>query len=282
MKDDGGGDSGGGIPGLPTLPDVGDACFSADSSVQVAGKGSVAMKDLTIGDLVMTDQQYQPVFGFAHLEPSRMAEFLSIEMASNGKPLEITSEHLVFMQEGNAVRADSVKVGDMLRGTEGAVTVTKIEKVFKQGLYAPMTPSGSVVVEGIVASNYVSLQHGQDQIVAKGGAIMSQHRGIHMAMSPLRMLCMGVSNSFCNTDNEQGMPAYVHRGIALARFAEEQNIVVQYLMALVAIVVFASSLFVENTFGAAMAPLALFMAATAYAVLKSTRTTVRVTKQKSV
>ena len=64
--------------------------------------------------------------------------------------------HLVFMTEKGAVSASRIQVGDLLMSSPGSAKVTKVGSVQRQGLWAPATESGSIVVNGVVASNYIS------------------------------------------------------------------------------------------------------------------------------
>ena len=85
------------------------------------------MKDLKIGDYVLTDaDHYEPVFTFGHVDRERPTDFVSIETvprnakrSTDHRPLEMTGQHLVFLHgKANPVRADSVKVGDILEPYE--------------------------------------------------------------------------------------------------------------------------------------------------------------------
>ena len=67
--DDGDKDDGDGTPGTDEIVDAVTeaACFSEVSTVQVQNKGPVAMKDLQVGDYVLTaNNEYQPVYAFGH------------------------------------------------------------------------------------------------------------------------------------------------------------------------------------------------------------------------
>lgn len=87
-------------------------------------------------------------------------------------PLEITGEHLVCTVGSGKTKslpklipAREIQVGDGLlvqklglatTNTTGAI-VKKITKVQRDGIYAPFTNSGDIVVNGAVASNYFAL-----------------------------------------------------------------------------------------------------------------------------
>lgn len=115
------------------MPPENNLCFSAVATVQVEGKGPVAMKDLQVGEKVLTaSNDFEPVYAFGHRHLTHTAKFIQF----NGG-LEITGAHLVFIEgKVNPVRADSVKVGDFLQGGE----VKSIKTIQRSGLYTPLTP----------------------------------------------------------------------------------------------------------------------------------------------
>merc|ERR1719463_264714 len=100
------------------------------------------MEALQVGDYVKIGhgESYEQVYAFAHRVPDRVADFVKLH-TNAGSPLEMTSEHLVFVNgKTNPVRAGSIKVGDILHaeGNNNAV-VNKIEVVTKRGIYNPLT-----------------------------------------------------------------------------------------------------------------------------------------------
>lgn len=222
------------------------------------------MKDLQVGDKVLTSSnKYQPVYSFGHYNPEKQAEFRQLYTADT--VLELTAEHLVFLKDqAQPVRADSLQVGDSLRGQHGkGQIITKIDTVVRQGLYAPFTPEGTVVVDGIVASSYISLQEGKNFVELKSGSLpqLSQHGYVHMGLSPMRLLCMGVSSSYCTTYNEEGIPFYAALSIDLNLWANEQGAAVQALAFTGIFLLTGASLAAETVFGPSLAPLAIFILA---------------------
>jgi len=213
----------------------GAACFSEDMKAEVLGSSLVSMKDLRVGDKVLTENGiYEPIYAFAHHAPDKEATFLQIHGDSGDPLLELTSDHLVFLaNKKNPVLAKSVKVGDMLRSSnnEVAVTITKIGKVEKTGIYAPLTLGGSVVVNNVLASSYISLQdmrHAEsvsqtqlssEYMVIQGSKlqipIMSHHQYVDMAIAPYRMACRVMGSALCDTTQgtSEGMPFYVKLGM---------------------------------------------------------------------
>lgn len=176
------------------------ACFSEVSTVEVLGKGSVAMRDLSVGDHILTGNSYQPVYAFAHLDRRSKAEFLRIETDATSSALEITKNHLLYVDGAAAgpVRAGSVKVGDVL---SGGAQVTKIDTVQRMGVYAPLTPDGVLLVNGIKASSYVSLPQVQDHALFGGDRVAAFS---HFGISPFRLLCNNLA--LCQSYNQEGIP----------------------------------------------------------------------------
>jgi hypothetical protein len=69
-----------------------------------------------------------------------------------------------------------LKIGDQLQviSNDGLIqngNIIHIQLIESQGYYAPLTPSGKLVVNGIVVSNY---------------AIVANHQRAHLAMQPYR------------------------------------------------------------------------------------------------
>ena len=139
----------------------GGACFSGHNMVQVKDKGAVWMKDLRIGDYVeVSGNNFEAIYSFAHYDPTGSSSYLQISTTSAKKPLEMTPNHLLFVHGRGFVPASSVQVGDVLRSGEDTlkVSVTSITTKSAVGVFAPLTPSGTIVVNDVLASTYVSLQ----------------------------------------------------------------------------------------------------------------------------
>jgi hypothetical protein len=249
----------------------------------VQDKGPVKMADLQQGDHVLTGgNTYQPVYAFGHYKADEPANFIQLTTAS-ASTLEMTGQHLVYVADKvNPVRADSIKVGDVLRSASDAdATVIKISNIQRKGVYAPLTPSGSVVVDGVLASSYISLQSNAKEFVELQGGItpgMSQHDYVHLGLSPFRLVCMGISSSLCSSYNEDGMPHYAAFGIKLNKWAHAQNVALQTLTLLAVILLSGVCMMLENTFSATYAPLVVFAAGFIFALLKASCVSVRKAK----
>jgi len=252
---------------LGTPPGGSSSCFSGENTVHVLDKGYIYMKDLSVGDQVRVfapeegssnnTHTHQLVYAFAHYAPQQTAEFLQIVLSDNNDTdrttLEVTADHLVYLHgKTNPVRAGSLKVGDILLGSSSSHSrdssmniVQSIGRVQRMGLYAPLTADGSILVNGVTSSTYVSLQqpNGDPEYVTfrwlwKNHRVMAHHDLAHWFLSPFRWVCTksistASSNStaktnamiegWCHSYNEQGLPAYVSFGIRLFQFLEFLN-----------------------------------------------------------
>jgi len=216
-------------PPLPAPSPPG--CFSGSTEVVVRGEGAVAMEDLQAGHFVKigNGEVYEQVYAFGHRVPERYTEFVQLH-TNVGTPLEMTREHLVFVDgKTNPVRADSIKVGDLLKSQDNDAVVQKIELVHKNGIYNPLTASGTIQVNGIAASTYISFQKENNEYVELRGGVqipVSHHQLAHLAMAPFRFYCTTLS--ICDTNGANfGMPFYVSKEIDLVEWGKQQHIAVQ-------------------------------------------------------
>jgi Hint module len=225
------------------------------------------MKDVVVGNKVLTDvksNRYEEVYALGHRDPIAKTTFLQIHTQHQSTPLEMTGDHMLSVN-GRFAKASAVQVGDTLQGGEGVPTkVTKIGSVSRHdGVYAPLTSSGTLLVDNVLASAYVSLQEKGNEypMFANGLPVpISQQFGIHMLLSPYRMLCMGLKlDSYCHSKTENGISSYVHAGIQLAKYADTLSLSMQLVLLTLAVVLIVPMYVLETAFGARFAPLALFL-----------------------
>ena len=170
-------------PGPPTASPVSrpkkslpNFCFSNVGTVDVLEKGPTPMSHVKIGDLVLTqDQRYEPVYCFGHYHKTFPTNYLQLHTAADttapthdrrrphhdGRPpLEVTSDHMVFVNKHHAVPASMIEPGDevWLSQENQSAVVERVTNVTRRGAYAPFTPSGTIVVDGYLASTYVAFQ----------------------------------------------------------------------------------------------------------------------------
>ena len=178
-------------------------CFSGESTVEVRGQGLVPMSELKIGDYVMASNgMFSQVYGFGHKARSFKTKYLQVFTESMHKehPLEISAEHLIYTHDTSKntsmlVAAGDLRVGDSLLTALGSPsTILWIRVVERQGVYSPLTVSGSLLVNGILVSSYVSRSWLKDRV--SGDTL---HKLQHGAMSPVRLLCTFFTS--CKTES---------------------------------------------------------------------------------
>jgi len=154
---DGGGTDDGDDDGY-TIED--GSCFSGQAMVSVKGRGDIPMDRVKVGDNVLTaNGKYSMIYSFGHFAPSQREIYLQIKTNTFEKPIELTSEHLIFIhtEKGRSlIPARDVKVDDFLVTTHAIAKVLSIHKVHRQGAYSPLTTTGDIVVNGVIASTYVT------------------------------------------------------------------------------------------------------------------------------
>lgn len=264
-----------------TNPGTTSGCFSKDATVDVQGQNEpVRMDALKVGDKVKTSTGYQKVYSFGHQEEAEEMEFIQLYTDPKEQPLELSKKHLVFLDETSylfgfwpqtkAVRADTVKEGDvLLLESSQKAAVTKVGSVTKEGAYMPLTPEGTILVNGIQASSYVSISdEGASKTLATFDVYnFSEQNLAHWWMSPFRMLCMGVSSNFCSTnpkmmsqyhDETQGILKWLLMGREYARVADNLSFIVHHVLGVPTFFLFGFCLLIETLFGAAFAPTAVF------------------------
>lgn len=168
-----------------------DACFSGNMTVELEDKSTIPLSQVQIGDKVkVAPGKYEPIYAFGHKDAEAINHFLHITTNGNNKPLEISNDHMVFMDNGRSVPASMVKLGDKLVATSGdVVEVTTIRSVNSKGLYAPFTYSGTIHVNGIQASAYVSLQENAEFLTLGTIQTPFPHQWIaHSFLLPFRLM----------------------------------------------------------------------------------------------
>ena len=188
-------------------------CFSHASTVDIEGKGATAMRDVQIGDRVLTaNRVYESVYSFGHRAEEQTTKFLQLHVVPNDDDndnhnrnknnntglsfLELTDEHMLFV-EGyqQPIPASWVKEGDRVHWIsknddgEQLVTVKDIRQIVRKGSFAPFTPSGTIVVNELLASTFVGFQ---DSPVLKIGGYQTSipyQTLAHLFETPHRLIC---------------------------------------------------------------------------------------------
>ncbi|XP_003745743.1 sonic hedgehog protein [Galendromus occidentalis] len=165
-------------------------CFERSSVVQTRS-GSKPISQLNIGEEVLTYDEaenrfeFSPVLTFLDRDPSRKEDFFKLKIET-GEQLLLTRYHLIYRHEyddsASKTYASRVLPGDVIfTRVNGSVVQSKVVSVHVQrsyGVYAPMTASGNIVVNNVVASCY---------------ALVNDHSLAHTAFAPLRLFYSSVS-----------------------------------------------------------------------------------------
>jgi hypothetical protein len=165
-------------------------CFPGQAEVQMQDKRFVKINRLQVGDRVLVESSsgklvYEPVLSFIHSGGvGTQSEFLTIQHATGA--LRVSANHVLFVSSaiGRVDKvAEQIVEGDELfvvpAGTSELAAPSKVLSVTRErsdlGMYAPLTPSGKIVVDGTVASNYATIS-----------GMHFGHEASHAAFFPLR------------------------------------------------------------------------------------------------
>ena len=139
-------------------------CFPGSSTFVDKWGSRKKMHSLQIGEKVQVVSNgsiyLQPVISFIHREEEKLQEFLSITTTNNSN-LKITEDHLLFVEKNGlpqAIPARGVKIGDTVYVKQneliGTGTVKEISIVYEKGVYAPVTSSGTILINDVHTSCY--------------------------------------------------------------------------------------------------------------------------------
>ena len=204
------------------------------------------MSHLQIGDRVMVDKnRFEPVYSFGHFSPSVQAEYL--EIATPTSKLQVSRDHMVFVTSDRAVPASMLRVGDALLNAGGDRThITSIALVKSAGAFAPFTPSGRVVVNGIVASSYVAF--GGSESVLVGGFEFSFQWLAHSFQFPHRFVCYHLGACRGERYTDDGLSHWVSRPYELGLWLMQQQPVARECLMVIFIVLMVSFSVLEASF----------------------------------
>ena len=188
------------------LVEVNPICFPGDMVTKGVEGNQIPMKDLQVGDYIQDGEaSFSRVYTFGHYDKEVKGSYLQIFSGDDSLALELSPEHMVYAGKGRqAVPAGSLQVGDLLLLERGSfVSITNIQTVRRRGAYAPFTESGKLVVNGVMASSYISLDHG----LSKSKAMISDQWLAHVFQAPHRLCTRfgGCAESY----TEDGISYYV-------------------------------------------------------------------------
>jgi len=133
-------------------------CFPESATVTTPA-GRKRMSELKLGDRVLDrDLTWAPIVAFLDVKGGR---HVYKEIQYNGQEIvRLTSNHLIFRQKAGGeiedVPAYMIKAGDTLMLTNGTGRVVETRLVTDDGACAPMTSTGSMLVDDVWVSCFVS------------------------------------------------------------------------------------------------------------------------------
>jgi len=154
---------------LQPKPGKKKACFHGDDTVQTQEYGTISISQLSekrdAHVLTRNDDgqlEYSPVRYWLHAQPGMSMKFYTLRTES-GHRLALTGEHLIYETDcrgngGSAIYAKKVQVGRCLFVNEsGELKETRVVEKQEEkliGIYSPITSTGSLVVNDVLASCY--------------------------------------------------------------------------------------------------------------------------------
>lgn len=178
---------------------------------------SKLMRNVQIGDMIQstTTGKFSEVYSLGHVNHDVPTTYYQIHTTNTAatvgqKPLELTSDHLLWVEMKGMIPASLVQVGDVVLQSssdekkEAAAAVQKITIVQRKGAYAPLTKDGTIIVNNILASCYPTLLPNQSSVLLFG----NMHALSHMVLTFRR-------NILSLINNRQQEEAYTKEGIAI-------------------------------------------------------------------
>lgn len=185
----------------PSFYAVPDVCFSGDMQVQEEQKGTILMRELKLGDKVLVgESRFERVYSFGHKDEHQKTSFLQFLPSK----LELSKDHMVMVSGKGPIPASMVEVGDRFVGGE---RVQAVRTVPRTGVYAPFTASGTIVVNGVLASTYVAFQ-GSNKLILGSFKVPITYQWIaHAFLAPYRIWC----EIFGATGSSKGISKWVEQ-----------------------------------------------------------------------
>ena len=180
-------------------------CFPGEAQVLTEDGTRKKMKEVVLGDKVLTlNSRVQPSFSeviaFLHYEPNASSEYLKVE-SEDGHCISISPDHLIFTGqpggEKKAVFSATLQPGDHIIAVSNTHTqhckVKQVTSGTQDGIYCILTRTGTLVVDGVLASCYASYK---------------SHKLSHAACAPLRVATALTKKHTGKTPKEEGIHGY--------------------------------------------------------------------------
>jgi hypothetical protein len=161
------------------------------------------MDNLQIGDYVQTPRGYSRVFAFIHHLPKKTANYIEFN-----DQLRISENHFLAANDrGTFHLARDVNEGDTIFVDGRADKVESKKVVEDEGLYAPVTFDGRMIVDGTVVSCYAAHGGSNNYVVPFFGKVVDGNTVLFINHSPLRLLnrlyfgCFSDPSTYCKAEN---------------------------------------------------------------------------------
>ncbi|KAL8588686.1 hypothetical protein ACOMHN_046458 [Nucella lapillus] len=209
-------------------------CFPGTSDVITRGGVTRAMSDVKVGDEVLSVDwegrlTYSEVIAFLDRDSQQRGYFYTLR-TEHGQATTLTAKHLIYVVTHSNVTgydvkapamtqwktrfAEEVREGDVillassLGGGGGGMgvsmsRVTHVQARVQTGVYAPLTATGTVVVDGAVASCYAVLNNPR-----LAHAVLAPLRGWHRVSSLLSRLAPFSSSVQAHSIPPDGVHVY--------------------------------------------------------------------------
>ncbi|CAF4825949.1 unnamed protein product, partial [Rotaria sp. Silwood2] len=184
-------------------------CFPSDATVDVLNVGKVRLSSLNIGDQVriIDDQNqvsYSPIIAFLHRELDEKASYKRIR--TKNAAIELSDRHLIRHRNDGFIWAEKLIKGDEILVSSSKNTnktnwekIIDISEVNRQGLMAPLTEQGTIIVNNVHVSCY---------------ALVKSHTLGHFALAPYRLY----HRLFGHTSDNNISPILTYANILLQFF----------------------------------------------------------------
>ena len=153
-------------------------CFPSDATVDVKGVGPRPLSSIKIGTEVRVidhngTTSFSPVIAFLHRDLDGHASYKRIR--TKNAQLHISKRHLIQRRRDGFVWAEQLIKGDeilvALANKTAWERINEIDEINKQGLMAPLTEQGTILVNNVHTSCY---------------ALVKYHDLGHIALAPIR------------------------------------------------------------------------------------------------
>jgi hypothetical protein len=156
-------------------------CFPSDATVDVLNMGKMPLSSLQIGAQVrILDEEnqvsYSSIIAFLHRDLNEHAFYKRIR--TENSVIELSKRHLIHHRQNGFIWSEKLVKGDEIlvfssnyENETQWEEILEITDVQKQGLMAPLTEQGTILVNNVHASCY---------------ALVKSHKVAHFALAPYR------------------------------------------------------------------------------------------------